>query len=355
PSSPRAWVTLGTMQGTLNQNEAARQSMSRGLELDPNFLFGHIALGFNYVFGVPRDLQKAEYHMKKCTELAPKEAKCFENLGDVYRAMNKLQDARAQYTKALQLDPALGVASLKKGHINSFLGNYQEAFADYDKGIASAKDVNKINYANYRAFTHVHAGDSAAAIQDLSKLVSSAGSIGLTPSEVGAVKIFTLTNEATIALHNNMFDQSKTILSQLETTMQDAGKLMNDSNFTRLQRAALVLLQGQLSARQGDFPTAKAKADENRKLMESDSNPRKLEGYYALLGLTSLLQKDYAKAVENYKKADLTIMYNKYHYATALDHVGQKDEAKSLFKEVAEWNFNTADFALIRKDAMKRT
>ncbi len=355
PASPRAWVTLGAMQGTLNQNEAARQSMSKALELDPNFLFGHLSLGFSYTFGYPRDLKQAEIHMKKCAELSPKEAKCYENLGDVYRAMNKLPDAKTQYSKALQLDPSLSVVSLKKGHINSFLGNYQEAFSDYDKGIAGAKNSNKINYANYRAFTHVHAGEPAAAIQDLSKLVTSADTIGLTPAEASGAKIFTLTNESQIALHSNLFDQSKKILGQLEAAQLDAGKLMKDPNFTRLQKAALVLLQGELAARQGDIATAKSKAEENRKLMESDTNPRKLEGYYALLGLTSLLQKDYAKAIENYKKADLTVIYNKYHYATSLDHAGKKEDAKRLFKEIAEWNFNSADFALVRKDAIKRT
>ena len=130
---------------------------------------------------------------------------------------------------------------------------------------------------------------------------------------------------------------------------------MQDPNFARLQKAALVLLQGQLAAQQGDYATAKSKAEENRKLMENDANPRKLEGYYALLGLTSLLQKDYANAVENYKKSDLTIIYNKYHYARSLDQAGKRDDAKRLFKEVAEWNFNSADFALVRKDAIKRT
>ncbi len=355
PASPRAWLTLGTMQGSLNQNEAARKSMSRAIELDPKLVAAHIGLGFSYVFGQPRDLKQAEIHMKHCAEIDPKEAKCRENLGDVYRGMNKLEDARKQYGEALKLDPGLSVASLKKGHINSFLGNYQEAFADYDKGVAGAKLSNKINYANYRAFTHVHAGDPTAAIQDLSKLVSSAGSMGLSVDEAGASKIFTLTNEATIALHNNMFDQSKSILSQLESVQAETAKQVQDPNFSRLQKAALVLLQSQLAARRGDHPAAKAKAEENRKLVEGDTNPRRMEGYYGLLGLISLLQKDYAAAVENYKKADLTIIYNKYHYAIALDSSGKKEEARKLFEEVAEWNFNSVDFALVRKDAMKKT
>lgn len=355
PESPRAWLTLGGMQGSLNQNEAARKSMSRALELDPNSLAGHIAIGFSYLFSPPRDLKQAEVHMQRCVELAPKEAKCYENLGDVYRGMNKLEDARKQYGKALELDPKLSVVNLKKGHVNSFLGNYQEAFADYDKGIEGAKNSNKINYANFRAFTHVHAGDPEAAIQDLSKLVSSAGSIGLSPDEAGAAKIFTLTNEATIALDKNMFDQSKKILHELEGVQVEQAKLVQDPNFARLQKAALVLFQGQLAARQGDHATAKAKAEENHKLVEADSNPRKMEGYYGLLGLSALLQKDYKAAVENYKKSDLTVIYNKYHYAMALDNAGQKEEARRLFKDVAQWNFNTADYALVRKDAMKRS
>jgi tetratricopeptide (TPR) repeat protein len=355
PDSPRAWLALGGSQGSLNQNEAARKSFSKAMELKPDLVTPHIALAFNYLFGQPRDLKQAEIHMQKCAELAPKEAKCYENLGDVYRGMNKLEDARKQYTKALELDPTLSVVNLKKGHVNSFLGNYQEAFADYDKGIEGAKASNRINYANYRAFTHIHEGDANAAIEELSKLVSSAGSLGLPADEAGAVKIFTLTNEATIALDKNLFDQSKSILKQLGTVQAETAKQVQDPNFARLQKAALVLFEGQLAARQGDFATAKAKAEEDRKLMEADANPRKLEGYYGLLGLTALLQKDYKAAVENYKKSDLTVIYNKYHLAESLENSGQKSEAQQLYKDIAGWNFNSVDYALVRKDAIKKS
>jgi tetratricopeptide (TPR) repeat protein len=355
PESPRAWLTLGGSQGSLNQNEAARKSFAKAVELKPDLIAGHIALGFNYLFGQPRDLKQAEVHMQKCISLAPKEAKCYENLGDVLRGMNKLEDARKQYSQALQLDPSNSVVNLKKGHVNSFLGHYQEAFADYDKGIEGAKASNRINYANYRAFTHIHAGDANAAIQDLSKLVTSAASLGVPADEAGAAKIFTLTNEATIALDKNLFDQSKNILQQLGNVQAETAKQVQDPNFARLQKANLILFEGQLAARQGDFATAKAKAEENRKLMESDNNPRKLEGYYGLLGLTALLQKEYKAAIENYKKSDLTAIYNKYHLAESLENAGQKSEAQQLYKDIAGWNFNSVDYALVRKDAIKKS
>ena len=79
-----------------------------------------------------------------------------------------------------------------------------------------------------------------------------------------------------------------------------------------------------------------------------------MENYHDLLGLISLSQKKYGEAVAEYRKADLTNMYTKYHLALALQGAGQADEARKIFKEVGSWNFNSAGFALIRKDALAR-
>ena len=40
--------------------------------------------------------------------------------------------------------------------------------------------------------------------------------------------------------------------------------------------------------------------------------------------------------------------------AQALDRAGQKDEATKIYKEVSVNNFNTVDFALLRKEALKK-
>lgn len=78
-----------------------------------------------------------------------------------------------------------------------------------------------------------------------------------------------------------------------------------------------------------------------------------MENYHALLGLIALLQKKHADAVKEYRQGDIkNNIYMKYHLALALDAVGQRDEARRLFKEVGEWNFNTVGFALVRKDAL---
>ncbi|MEE8278310.1 MAG: tetratricopeptide repeat protein, partial [Thermoanaerobaculia bacterium] len=76
--------------------------------------------------------------------------------------------------------------------------------------------------------------------------------------------------------------------------------------------------------------------------------------YYRVIGLVHLLQGDYAKAVEHYRQANLNTMYIKFHLAQALEGLGETEEARRLFKEVSEWNFNSVGFALVHEEAAAR-
>lgn len=354
PQAPRAWLRLGFSQGSINQHGEARKAFEKAAQLDPKLIGVPFALFFSYLFSEPRDFNKAKQSIEQAIQLQPKEAKCYESLGDVLRAMNQLEKARDAYTQATKLDPGLSVASLKKGHIDSFLGNYDEARADYDKGIAGTEKVNKIGFANFKAFTYLYAGQPKIALQELQKLVDTADSLGLPPDQADAAKLATLNNQLTVALHHNLLPEAQSILDQIAKITDDSIKRVQDPDFERQQKASLVLLEGQIAARKKDYKTAQSKAEENRKMIESDSSPRKFEGYYGLLALVERLQGNYAKAVDHYKKADQTILYVKYQYALALNGAGNKDEARKIFREVAQYNFNLVDFALVRKDAMRQ-
>jgi tetratricopeptide (TPR) repeat protein len=133
-------------------------------------------------------------------------------------------------------------------------------------------------------------------------------------------------------------------------TAQAAG--MDD--FSRIQEAQLAYFEGQLAAHRGDYAGAVRLAKRNADLVRNQQNPRRLETYHDLMGLIFFLQRKYAQAVAEYRQADLTNMYSKYHLALALDGAQQKDEARKLFKEVGEWNFNNVGYALVRKDALAR-
>lgn len=353
PTSARAWIVLGNAQGALNRHEIARKAYSRAIELEPKMFLAQSAAGFSYLFNEPRDFAKAKWHMEQAIAADPQEAKGYEQLGDVYRALNQLEQARDAYSRAVDKDAKLAVAVLKKGHINSFLGNYDEARAAYDAAIAEGKEVEKTTYGVFRAYASVHASQPAAAIEELTAVARSAEKT-VPAKQVNGAKTFALVSALQIALHNDLLDDAERVLPMYARVVRADAKAVNDANNTRLTEATVLSWESQLAARRGDFAKALAKANEHKALVEKDQNPRRFETYYSLLGLIELRKKAFADAIPHYRQADLTDVYQKYHLALALEGAGQSDEARKLFQDVASWNFNSVGFALTRKDAMKR-
>lgn len=355
PNSPRAHLALAGIQTARNESPAARRSAQKALELDPKCVAAALAVGTSYLFGEPEDPAQAETYMRKAVELQPDEAKAYEGLGDAKRAQNELQAALEAYTQATDKDPGLAVAQLKKGHVNSFLGNIEEARAAYDAAVESAKPEQKAFYANYRAFTHIHAGEIQAALDELTELAGSVEEMGTPEDQVKGVQVFTLTNHATAALHQGALDQAAKAIEERNALQRRIGEEVGTEDSKRLQEADCLAWEGLLAAYQGNYELATKKAEENAKLLENDQNPRKLEAHHRVLGVAHLLQKNYAEAAEHLRQADhQNTIYVRYQLALAEEGAGNAEEAKKLFKEVAEWNFNSVGFALVRKDAARR-
>jgi tetratricopeptide (TPR) repeat protein len=354
PSSPRAWLTLGAMQATLNRHPAARESYARALELRPEMVAAHLALGVSYLFNEPKDFQRAREEMEMSIQLAPEEAKTYEALGDVQRAMNELEAAGNSYGLALETDPSLSVAALKKGHIDSFLGNHDAARADFDEAIAGASGVNRPIYANYRAFTRIHEGDPGSALAELTDLEAAIDKMGLPEDQARGARLFTLTNAAAVAIHYGEVEVAERILERRDEVVRANAAAVGDEDFSRRQEADIELWRGRLAVAAGDLEAARARAERNRELLQGDSNPRRLEGYHELLGRIALAAGDAAEAVAQFERADLTVTYVRFHLARALEAAGETERARELFREVARWNFNSVGYAMIRKEATER-
>ncbi|HZF24667.1 MAG TPA: tetratricopeptide repeat protein [Steroidobacteraceae bacterium] len=354
PKSARAWLTLAGVQAGLNKFAEQRQSIAKAIELDPALAVAPLAMGNSYLFNEPRDFAQSEKYFRQTIALQPGESTYWWSLGDVYRATNRLEEARDQYKRATLLDPSDGIAQLKLGHVDSFLGHYDEARADYDRGIATAEPVNKPFYENYKMFTWVHAGDASTAVRELEKLARDVDTMSLPDDQQTGAKVFALTNAVTVCLHTGMNDEAARVLDDLAAVLRANAKAVGTEEFSKIQESQIAYLQGQLAAHKGDYAQAQSLAKKYSELVAGQKNPRKMENYHDLLGLIAYLQKKYPQAVAEYRQADLTIIYNKYHLAMALEAAGQGAEARKLFKEVATWNFNTVGFALVRKDAIAR-
>ena len=199
----------------------------------------------------------------------------------------------------------------------------------------------------------MHAGQPKAAIEELSAVAKSADA-GVPSKQINGAKAFALVSAVQIALHTDLLDDAERVLAAYASVVRANAQAVNDADNTRLTEAGLRSWESQLAARRGDFAKALAKADEHKRLVENDQNPRRFEAYHSLLGLIELRKKDFAQAIPHYKQADLTDIYQKYHLALALEGAGQSAEARKLFQEVGSWNFNSVAFALTRRDAVRK-
>src|SRR6266699_1080189 len=315
PQSPRAWLALAGAQGALNENADAREAMTKALELSPKLYVAHVIMGNNYIFGEPRDFTKALGHMQA-------------------------------------LEPRNAVLLVKAGHANTFLGDYAAARADYDSAMALGRANEKAAYAPFRAYVSVYAGDPAAAIAELNRLVASVDGMGVPDPK--AHKVAALTNVVVIATHTKNRAAVERALKQLEPLLMQQADEAGNPAFTRGQQAQIAYLEGWWAARRGDYTAAQTQADRISQLLEPDANPRKLEPMHQLKGFIALYQGKYQEAAGHLRQANPFDPYIKYQLAVATEGAGDAAQAKKLFQEVADYNFNALGFALVRKEAQQK-
>jgi tetratricopeptide (TPR) repeat protein len=111
--------------------------------------------------------------IKNCTNLIQRGEKgefprqllavAYSDRGIAYRELDLTDRAISDFTKAIDLNPALDVAYYNRGNAYGHKGLYNEAIADYTKSIEIAPD--KAGYTN-RAWAYEHMGHREQAIGD---------------------------------------------------------------------------------------------------------------------------------------------------------------------------------------------
>jgi tetratricopeptide (TPR) repeat protein len=352
PQDPRAYGYLANVQFNAGQRSEARATLERAGQIDPNFATTWIQLGNSYLVNEPRDLRRAETYIRRAVALQPNEPFVHDYMGDMYRAVNNLPQARTSYTRMIELDASRAGAFQQRGHVNSFLGNFAEARADYDRAIALADPTQKPAFGAYRALVSVYAGDPGAAEAELERVVASVDALNI-PNAVGS-KIFALTEEARISLHNRHLDVAQRTIDQLRTLYRNQAEMARSEAFKRGNEANIAYWEGMLAARRGDFATARTKARDMMTQRAQDQSPRKNEAAHELLGMADLLQGNHQAAIGHFDQANPDDIYVTYHRALALEGAGRTAEAKELFRRVAGWNFNGSDTALVKGEAARK-
>ncbi len=353
PKNPRSYLALATVQQQAGKEAEARVTMKRALAVAPNFSPAHLQLAFSYMTAQPTDPARAKPYIEKLVVLEPREPQVFIAQGSYYRATNQLARARAAYTRAAQLEPNEALPLQQRGNVESFLGNYDAARADYDASIKLGKANEPATYGVYRALVAAHAGNPTQAIAELDQLAGRIDGMNL-PDPLGA-KINVLTTEAQIALQVGDTAAATRAIAQRTPFVRQQVAQATDEKVKNLTEADIAYYDGLLAAQTGDATTAKAKADDIMRIVAGTSDPQKDQPAHAILGMIALQAKDYAAAASHLAEANPNDMFVVYERAVALDAAGKPAEAKALFRKIAQYNFNSPGEAVARADAVKRS
>jgi tetratricopeptide (TPR) repeat protein len=355
PDSSRAAMVLASMYAAVNDNESSRAVYAGILEISPDSAGALMGIAFNYLFGEPRDFDLAEEYASRMTSAHPDEAKGYELLGDVKRAQNDLDASLAAYEMATERDPGLVQVQVKRGHISSFLGSFDDAFSAYDAAIAAATPETKATYAPYRAFTYIHSGDIETALDELEAVADNVEAMGTPADQVKGLQVFALTSRATAALYYGLFERAAASIGRRNQLQMEIAEEVGTDDVHRLQKVDCKQWDGLLAAFMGDFDAAVEHAERIAVLVESDNNPRKLEPYHYVMGMAYLKQGDLPKAAMHLRQADFeNDMFIRYHLALAETGAGNPEQSAAFFADVANYNFNTIGFALLRSEARER-
>lgn len=350
PNNPRPLALIEFQQLATNQTDSSRATAARIMEIAPQWGRSHLDYSEGYSIPAPRDFAKAEEHQQAGQKLWPDKPYTYDALGDLRRAQNRLDEAAAAYGKQIELSPKDEQGYNQRGHAYTFLGKFDEARADYASSIRVAKGNGPAVEAWYRALVDAYAGQPDKSVAALEQLVEAIDGMGIPEPE--GIKTGVLQDIIIIAAFNQKPDVAQRALDKIIPLNNSAAARVNTPDFKRGVDAANAVWTGFVANAKGDFTTARAKAEEYRKLREPDRNATKLFPYYNLVGHIALAQKKYDEADKALAQSNPENMEVQYARAQALDGLGKTEEAKAIYKRIAVYNFSDGNYATVRRLAV---
>jgi tetratricopeptide (TPR) repeat protein len=354
PDLPRAHLILGNIYAGRNETELSRTAFQKAIEVAPNSFIAHRRLGVSYLFDEPKDFDKAIAQFQKLIEIDAENPSAYTRLGDGYRAKNDLDKALEYYQTAAEKAPDNFLAYQLMGHANSFLGNMEEARNNYK--VSAEKNANgKANAMRYAALTYVYEGDPAKAIQELRAMNEQMEEMGVPVELRNQRKLANLDASNVVAFHNNLAEELKAGVEMTKPVDMALASDVGTEEANKNAEARKWMREGLAAVAEGDLETAKAKAEAHRTIRESFNFSARFDQYYFLMGQIALKEGDAQKAIEQLEKLPKGgWVYGKYSLAKAYEMADREEEALGIYKELATYNFNDTQYAVIRNEVVEK-
>jgi tetratricopeptide (TPR) repeat protein len=174
PAYASPWYTLGNIYAGLEQDTEAMQAYRRAIELNPDEAWSYHNLALlhekqeAYREAIVRYQQAISRHRTD-----RERAISWDNLGNVYRDLNRLEDAVHAFQESIRLNPDYALPWNSLGDVYNALGNYPEAVGAYQRAIGL--DPDYVWAYNSLGTVYINMGEDQQAIDTFDQVISRHG------------------------------------------------------------------------------------------------------------------------------------------------------------------------------------
>jgi tetratricopeptide (TPR) repeat protein len=346
PADKRVHSQMGFYYRSIGDDTTALQHFTQSTKLDKNYAPAYNNIGYsNMTLGKYSD---AETAFKTYIKLIPKNPNPYDSYAELLMKTGKYDESIIQYNKALATDPMFLNSYRGIGNDYAYKGDYAKAQESYQRMFDKAEDDGIRDLALQSAMnSYLAAGNLDKALEMNEQRHVIAEKAGDVQAQIGIQSVAGI-----ILLESGKLDDAAEYFEKADLLREDKSlpaALSENRRFGKMSNHARLLI-----ARE-EFGTAKTQLEEIRQYLDLRKNPNQERGYKAIVGLLELKQKNYAKAIEAFAKADPDDPYVWYYQALAYEGAGDKKSATALYRKVNEWNqLDTTGYAIVSQRAVTR-
>ena len=340
PRDERGLTLLGNHFFGTQDYDKAIDCYEKATTINPDFSQPYNQMGYAYQF--LNDYDKAEHAFKQYIKLIPNDPNPYDSYAELLMKMGKYEDSVESYKKALAVNANFVASYLGIASNLNFLGKHEKARAQLEKLVEIARNDGERRAALFATVvSYVDEGENQKALKILEKQF------------VLAEKINDAANMAGdhITMGNILLEAGET--EKAQHMFEKAVKRVQQSNLSQevKENAGRTFLFNsvRVALANKDLTSAKRKWKNYQKQVNAINNPFQIRLAHELAGRIALAEKNFDKALEELKQANLQNPYNLYRIALVYRGKGDNKKAKEWFNNAATFNaLNSLNQAFVR-------
>jgi len=345
PDDKRIQDLAGTYYYSIQDYPNALNHFKKAVAIDSSFASSYNMLG--YVYMGMENFTAAEGPLKKYIELNPNEANPYDSYAEFLLTQGRYDESIKQYEKAFEIDPEFVTALVGIGNNYIFKKDYNKARDYYQQYYDKSFNINeKLGALYWRAVSYVYEDNITEAIkvfEERSKLAFK--------NKFPTVGIGSYRFSGWILGANDNFNEAEKYLNKAVDFTKTSE--MNDSDrktFEIYNKG----FQCWLQAMKKDTKGAEKSLETLKNIVENRRKPDEIKNLNSIYGIIQFNKGNYDLALEYYQKSYTDDPEIWYWEAIAQEKAGNTQEAKKLYKKIAEYNVNGLSLALVRNKAIKK-